>query len=127
MARRLAAAAALVAGVAVAAGAFGAHALAERLDARGLELWRTADRYLAMAALGALATAALALAAGVPGAVRGGWALLAGGVLFASSLFALALGAPRALGAVTPLGGLAMITGFLLIAAALLRGDASKS
>jgi len=126
MARRLAAAAALVAGAAVAAGAFGAHALATRLDARGLELWRTADRYLATAALGALATAAVALAAGVPAAVRGGWLVLAGGILFALSLFALALGAPRALGAVTPLGGLAMIAGFLLVAASLMRGGASR-
>jgi uncharacterized membrane protein YgdD (TMEM256/DUF423 family) len=122
MAARLAAAAALAAATAVAAGAFGAHALAGRLDARGLELWRTADRYLALAAVGALAMAALAGSILGGRGTLGGWILLAGGALFAATLCGLALGGPRWLGAVTPLGGAAMIAGFVLFALAALRG-----
>jgi len=112
---------ALTAALAVAAGAFGAHALAGRLDARGLELWQTGSRYLAYAGLGALAMSALPVSAGraAAGAVV---AVVAGGVLFATTLFALALGAPRVLGAVTPLGGAAMIVGFIWYALAAAGG-----
>jgi uncharacterized membrane protein YgdD (TMEM256/DUF423 family) len=119
-ASRLAAAAALLAAAAVAAGAFGAHGLAARFAARELELWATASRYLGIAALGALAIAAFAASAGGRG-VGGGWLLAGGGVLFAGTVFALALGAPRWLGAVAPLGGTAMILGFILFAWAALR------
>jgi uncharacterized membrane protein YgdD (TMEM256/DUF423 family) len=42
--------------------------------------------------------------------------LLAGSVLFSASLYALALGAPRALGAVTPFGGALLIAGFICFA-----------
>jgi uncharacterized membrane protein YgdD (TMEM256/DUF423 family) len=119
--RRLAAAGALAAAAAVAAGAFGSHALAGRLDERALELWRTADRYLALGGIGALAIAALARPDGESGSVAGGWCVVAGSGLFAFTLFGLALGAPRWLGAVTPLGGAAMIVGFTLVALAQLR------
>ncbi len=47
--------------------------------------------------------------------------LLAGGVVFASTLGGLALGAPAILGAITPLGGIAMMAGFTLFALAALR------
>jgi len=119
MAARLAAVAALAAAVAVAAGAFGAHALSGRLAAREMELWETASRYLGLAALGALAIAAFA--AGGGRGLAGGWLVAGGGALFAGTLFAMALGAPRWLGAVTPLGGIAMVVGFTLFALAALR------
>ena len=38
--------------LAVGAGAFGAHGLASRLDARSLQLWETAARYLMYGGLG---------------------------------------------------------------------------
>ena len=41
--------------IAVAAGAFGAHALRSRLDVPSLALWDTAVRYLALGGLGLLA------------------------------------------------------------------------
>jgi uncharacterized membrane protein YgdD (TMEM256/DUF423 family) len=37
-------------------------------------------------------------------------------VLFAATLYAMALGGPHWLGAITPLGGLAMIAGWLMLA-----------
>ncbi len=44
---------------------------------------------------------------------------LTGGLLFAGTLYAMALGAPHILGAVTPIGGLGLIVGWLVLAAAM--------
>lgn len=102
--------------LAVAAGAFGAHGLASRLDARGLELWETASRYFMYAGFGTLITA---LAAGQTAGSSTVWAgslLVVGGLIFAGAVGGLALGAPRVLGAVAPIGGSAMIAGFVLLA-----------
>jgi uncharacterized membrane protein YgdD (TMEM256/DUF423 family) len=107
--------AALAGAVAVALGAFGAHALRDVLDERALAVWRTAVDYqfwhaLALLALGALArihvsrslcVAAIAFALGI--------------VLFCGSLYALALGAPRIVGAITPFGGVALIAGWIAL------------
>ena len=104
----------------VALGAFGAHGLASRLDARGLELWETAARYLMY---GSIALVLVGLY-GQPGARRAdaaGWCLLLGSLIFSGTVAALALGGPRILGAVTPIGGTLMIAGFLLFAWATLR------
>ncbi|HSJ05867.1 MAG TPA: DUF423 domain-containing protein, partial [Longimicrobiales bacterium] len=53
--------------------------------------------------------------------VAAAWCFLAGIVVFAGTVYALALGAPRWLGAVTPLGGVAFIAGWILVAIAVLR------
>lgn len=111
---------ALGSALAVVLGAFGAHALAARLDPRGLELWETAARYLMY---GSIALVLIGLY-GQPGARRvdaAGWCLLLGSLIFSGTVAALALGGPRLLGAVTPIGGTLMIAGFLLFAWAALR------
>ncbi|MEO1367413.1 MAG: DUF423 domain-containing protein [Acidobacteriota bacterium] len=95
--------------MAVAAGAFGAHALQESLDARALGQWKTAAQYLMYAGLGAVAS-------GLAGARSAGVALIIGGAIFAAAVGGLALGGPRWLGAVAPLGGGSMIVGFGLLA-----------
>jgi uncharacterized membrane protein YgdD (TMEM256/DUF423 family) len=108
---------AFCAAVAVAAGAFGAHGLADRLDPRGLELWETAARYLMY---GGLSLGLVALAArGGPdrGLDLAGGLILGGASLFSATVALLALGSPRWLGAVTPLGGAAMIGGLALLGA----------
>jgi uncharacterized membrane protein YgdD (TMEM256/DUF423 family) len=107
--------------LAVTAGAFGAHALQQRLDARALQLWDTAARYLVYGALGVVLVGLAAQQAPAAGFGRAAWALAAGTLVFAGTVFALALGGPRWLGAVTPLGGTLMIAGFLLFAWAALR------
>lgn len=107
---------ALMAAGAVGAGAFAAHGLAERLDARGLELWETAARYLMYAALGLIAVGTLERLWAQRLLVFAGWCLLLGAAIFSGTVFALALGAPRFLGAITPLGGLLMIAAFLIVA-----------
>jgi len=109
--------------LAVAAGAFGAHGLADRLDVRGLDLWETAARYLMYAGLGLLAAGVLDLSWQSRPLAVAAWSLALGGLVFIGTVSALALGGPRVLGAVTPLGGLGLIVGFLAIAwAAVVRG-----
>lgn len=113
--------AALYCALSVAAGAFGAHGLAERLDARGLELWETASRYLMYAGLGLFATGLLNLAWDERLLTWAGGSLALGGLVFSGTVFALALGGPRILGAVTPIGGTLLIAGFALLAWTALR------
>jgi uncharacterized membrane protein YgdD (TMEM256/DUF423 family) len=105
---------ALSMGVAVVLGAFGAHALNDRLvEAGQLETWHTAVRYQAWHALALLALGLMP--AGVaPRAC--GWAFLAGSVCFSGSLYGLALGAPGSvLGPITPLGGALWIVGWAML------------
>jgi uncharacterized membrane protein YgdD (TMEM256/DUF423 family) len=113
---------ALSAALAVAAGAFGAHALKARLAPDLLAVFDTGARYHLFHALGLLAVAWAA--SRFPGALVAwaGWLLVAGTVLFSGSLYALALTGVRALGAVTPLGGVAFIAGWLCLAWAAWRG-----
>jgi uncharacterized membrane protein YgdD (TMEM256/DUF423 family) len=104
--------------LAVALGAFGAHALRGRLAPDMQAVFETAARYqmfhaLVLVALG-LGSARLA-----PAAVRGVGALfVAGTVIFAGSLYALALTGERGWGAVTPVGGLLFLAGWAWLAAA---------
>ena len=111
---------ALLGAVSVMAGAFGAHGLAARLDARSLDLWETAARYLMYGALAMVLVGIFGrqVARGVDGA---GWCLLLGSLIFSGTVAILALGGPRWLGAVTPIGGLLLIAGFLLFAWAALK------
>lgn len=113
--------AAIAAFLAVALGAFGAHGLEGKVDAKALGWWETATLYL-------LTHAIAALAIGMSGKTglfqTGGGVLLAGAVLFAATLYAMTLGAPRWFGAITPLGGLTMLIGWALVAFAALRSQA---
>lgn len=116
--RNIAVIAAVAGALAVALGAFGAHALRATLDASALQVWHTAVEYQFWHAL-----ALLAVASAPPSRLRAAAAMLfgAGIVLFCASLYALALGAPRMVGAVTPFGGLALIAGWLVLAVAFWR------
>lgn len=112
---------ALLAAVAVAAGAFGAHALADRLTPERLATWETAARYHMVHSL-ALVMVGL-IGARWPSATlnTAGWLFVAGILIFGGTVYALALGGPRWLGAVTPLGGLSLIAGWLALALAMAR------
>ena len=114
--RVLIAVAALSAALAIAAGAFGAHGIA---DAKAAE-------WLGKGAHYQLINAAAALALGLTGRFRPqAWLLIVGAALFAGTLYAMALGAPRWLGAVTPVGGSLMIVGWLWMAVAAFRSQES--
>jgi uncharacterized membrane protein YgdD (TMEM256/DUF423 family) len=109
----------------VAAGAFGAHGLKERLAADLLAIFETGARYQMVHALGLIALGLLASrspqAAQPFAASVAGWAFVAGTVLFSGSLYGLSLTGIRALGAITPLGGLAFLAGWIGLAVAAVR------
>lgn len=109
---------ALLALAGVAAGAFGAHALRERLEPAQLQVIETAVRYQLVHALALLFVGAHAAAAPRAGARLAGTLFVAGVVLFSGSLYALVFTGVRAWGAVTPLGGLCFLAGWLSLAVA---------
>jgi uncharacterized membrane protein YgdD (TMEM256/DUF423 family) len=104
-------------------GAFGAHALKDRLDAYSMDVYQKAVFYHFVHALGILIVSALfragALTASACTIVCA--LLLSGIVLFSGSLYLLAFTGARGLGAVTPFGGLAFIAAWLVLAYRLLR------
>jgi uncharacterized membrane protein YgdD (TMEM256/DUF423 family) len=103
--------------VAVAAGAFGAHLLRGRLDPDMTAVWQTAVQYHAWHALALLGVGILLLHwPGKRGLAVAGWLFLAGIVLFAGSLYTLALTGARGWGAITPVGGLAFLAGWWVLA-----------
>jgi uncharacterized membrane protein YgdD (TMEM256/DUF423 family) len=106
--------------LAVALGAFGAHALRARLSPEMLAVFETGARYQMYHAL-AILLVSVALGRMDGWLVRtAGWMFAAGIVLFSGSLYALALTGATFLGAVTPLGGLAFLIGWALLAVAAL-------
>ena len=110
---------ALSAALAVAAGAFGAHALRDRLSEPMLAIFETGARYQMYHALALVGIGLLAMAAPRRRALAvAGWSFLIGTVLFSGSLYALATTGERRLGAITPLGGLAFLVGWLALALA---------
>lgn len=111
--------AAIAGALAVILGAFGAHALAERLAEAGkTAVWKTAVDYLvwhALALLGLTAAIAAGLLERVKLAAISGGLWIVGSLLFSGSLFWLALDGPRWLGPITPLGGLCLVAGWLVL------------
>jgi uncharacterized membrane protein YgdD (TMEM256/DUF423 family) len=100
--------------LAVALGAFGAHALKATLEANGMmDAWNKAVLYHLVHAV-----ALVALALSGAGNRATYFLLTAGIVLFSGSLYTMALTNVRWLGAITPLGGLCFLAGWawLLIA-----------
>ncbi len=115
---------AVFSGLAVAAGAFGAHGLSGLLSPAALDTYDTAVRYQIYHGLGLMAVAwgvgqwashrrALAI---------GGWSFVIGILLFSFSLYALALTGIRWLGAITPFGGVAFLLGWAILAYVALKG-----
>jgi uncharacterized membrane protein YgdD (TMEM256/DUF423 family) len=119
----MAALGALVAGVAVAAGAFGAHALRARVEPDLLAVFETGARYQMYHGLALLGAAWVADRWPGPLPRAAGWCFLLGVLLFSGSLYALALSGVRMLGAVTPLGGIAFLAGWTCLALAPGRHD----
>ena len=103
--------------IAIGLGAFGAHALADGFSDKQVGWWETATLYLLVHA--ALATALTAADNARFGAAA--LVVLIGAALFAATLYAMALGAPRWFGAITPIGGIGMLAGWAMIAWAALK------
>lgn len=105
--------AAILGAATVLLGAFGAHALKERLSPEALAWFETGVRYQMFHVLALLLCAVLGQRGPAPRASA--LCFLCGIVLFSGSLYALALTGQRWLGAVTPFGGLAFVAGWLLL------------
>jgi uncharacterized membrane protein YgdD (TMEM256/DUF423 family) len=110
---------AILGGLGVALGAFGAHALKNRLHAEQLVTFETGVRYqmyhaLALGVVGVFQI--LFPASNLAG--LSGWSFLLGILLFSGSLYLLAVTRKRWLGAITPLGGLGFLAGWVFLALA---------
>jgi uncharacterized membrane protein YgdD (TMEM256/DUF423 family) len=114
--------AALLGAISVGLGAFGAHALENRLSANLLETYETAVRYQFYHVI-ALALVGLALARWPDSGLLtiAGWLFVVGILVFSGSLYLLVFSGLRWLGAITPIGGVAFIGGWIALAVAVWR------
>ena len=104
----------LLGATAVAAGAFGAHALAATVTPERLDVWETASQYHL---IHAAVLVVLALQSDQDG-TRWKWPVIGftvGVVLFSFSLYALVLTGATALAMITPIGGLLLISSWLFL------------
>lgn len=107
---------AVLGGIGVMAGAFGAHGLQDVLEPKYLAIFETAVRYqmyhaLALVGIGLLPQACRSTA-------LAGWSMVTGTIVFSGSLYTLALSGVDQWGAVTPIGGMLLIVGWGVFAVA---------
>ncbi len=118
MGRALLGAGAVLGFIGVAAGAFGAHAVRERITSERLDTWKTAADYQLWHALATILAGLAATRWQSGPAAAAGWSFVAGTVVFSGSLYALALTDRRTLGAITPVGGVLFLIGWALLVVA---------
>ena len=107
--------------LAVAIGAFGAHALKSKITPDKLKVYEVGVQYHIAHALGLILVGLLVNQFPEAGMiVMGGWFLTAGIVLFSGSLYVLSVAKARFLGPITPLGGLSFMIGWVLVAVGVL-------
>jgi uncharacterized membrane protein YgdD (TMEM256/DUF423 family) len=106
---------AILAFLGVALGAFGAHALRDRLSPALLQVWNTAVLYHLLHAVALFAMGLYVRSTGAD-MKTGGLLLTAGVIVFSGSLYALALTGIKPLGAVTPIGGVLFLAGWAWLA-----------
>ena len=110
--------------LAVALGAFGAHALKARIAPEMLSAYQTGVEYHFYHALGMILVGLAALHLPESALLKGaGWAMLSGIVLFSGSLYLLSSTGMRWLGAVTPIGGVSFLAAWGLFAAAVIKAS----
>ncbi|MDQ6669774.1 MAG: DUF423 domain-containing protein [Chloroflexota bacterium] len=110
--------------LAVGLGAFGAHALRDRLSTDALQVFQTGVAYQMYHALALLGVGILVARFSSDGSAwvnAAGWLFIVGAVLFSGSLYLLALTETTWLGAITPLGGVAFLAGWLALAVGVWR------
>lgn len=120
---------ALLGGLAVALGAFAAHALKRMADEQTVGIFHTGVEYQFYHALALLGVGILS--AQFPGVwtSRAGWCFVIGTILFSGSLYAMTLlkingGSIGAAGVITPIGGLFFIAGWVCLLVSLLQKGA---
>lgn len=117
----------LLAGLAVALGAFGAHGLKKIADAETVAIYQTGVQYQMYHAIGLLFLGLLAERVASHLVDYAGFLFIGGVVFFSGSLYLIASmkvmnkDVPKAVGIMTPVGGLLFILGWLVLLLALLR------
>jgi uncharacterized membrane protein YgdD (TMEM256/DUF423 family) len=106
--------------IAVAFGAFGAHALAEKLTAERLQTWQTAVQYqfyhtLLLLVLSMVGYLLIDRISQPQLLIYASYAAIAGVFIFSGSLYILCLSGLRWLGAITPIGGLFFLSAWVLL------------
>lgn len=104
--------------LAVALGAFGAHALKEVLDDYGTGIWDTAVQYQMFHAAGIVLVGILMHPRLIGDTSLLKWSFLTmsiGILFFSGSLYILAVSGIGILGAITPIGGVLFLTGWVLL------------
>ncbi len=115
------------AAIAVMLGAFGAHALKEKLAPDQLQVFETGVRYQFYHAFALIVVGMLAEKFNSSSLNYSGWFFIAGIIFFSGSLYLLStrnlLGIEnwKFLGPVTPLGGLCFIVGWIFVLAGILK------
>jgi len=112
---------AISAGLSVAFGAFGAHALRQRITPESLAIFEVGARYQMYHALALIAVGVIAVKIDSPALRIAGAGFAIGTLLFSGSLYALALTDVKRLGMVTPVGGLAFLIGWVALAVAMMQ------
>jgi len=119
---------AVLGGLSVALGAFGAHGLRGLVTADLLANFETAARYQMYHALALLA---VAIVGGDARRARpanvAGWLFVVGVIIFSGSLYVMTFTGLRWLGAITPIGGAAMIAGWAALGVSAIRGESSRT
>lgn len=109
---------ALLAGLAVVLGAFGAHTLEARVTPERLAVFETGVRYHMYHALALLFLAWAVTQWPSWQITAAGYLFVAGIIIFSGSLYLLVVTDTPWMGAITPIGGLTFILGWLLLASA---------
>ncbi len=124
MQKTLLVAGALLGGLGVTIGAFGAHALRATLTQSGrTETFETAVKYQFYHAIALLLIGMLYVAFPNRSILYAGYSMLAGVLVFSGSLYVLCLTGIRWLGAITPIGGVFMIIGWGLLLYGIVRKE----
>ena len=102
--------------IAVALGAFGAHAIRGRISDYYLDVYKTAVLYQFIHALGLFVVAWLSSISADPKITIAGFLMLSGIIIFSGSLYILSLTGIKWLGAFTPIGGLCFLASWICLA-----------
>lgn len=105
-----------MAGIGVAAGAFGAHGLRPILSEKMMAVFETGVRYHLVHAVAMLIAGLSAHWFSHQVFGKAGWCFFVGILIFSGSLYTLALTEIRTLGILTPFGGLAFLIGWGFLA-----------
>lgn len=100
----------------VALGAFGAHGLEGKLEPYYISIWEKAVKYQMFHSMGLFIVAILLGKFPTSSLLNwSGWLLFIGILLFAGSLYVLAVTQISILGAITPIGGVSFLAAWILL------------